>query len=547
MKINPVILIIMDGWGIAPPSPGNATTQAKTPNITSFLSSFPQTKLFASGESVGLPHGERGNSETGHLNLGAGRIVYQDLPRINLAIADGSFFKNQSFLKAIDYVNNNQSKLHLIGLIGQGGVHSNNEHLYALILLAKQKKVKNLYFHLFTDGRDSPPTSASSYIAQLEQKIKEFGLGEIATIGGRYYAMDRDNHWERTEKTYLSLVSGIGNVAGSAKEAIDKAYRLSLTDEFILPTIILNNHKIPVSLISDNDAVIFFNYRIDRPRQLTKAFILPDFENLKGKKTSFDPYTEKYYKKTYIEQPLFKTFRRKKILKNLCFVTMTEYERELPCLAAFPPLKVDLPLGRLLAENNLRQLHISETEKERFITYYFNGQREDPFSGEDRIEIPSPNVSTYDLKPEMSAQAITETVVNRLKLNLYDFILINFANPDMVGHTGVLEAGIKACEVVDACIGTIVKESLLRKATCLITADHGNVEEMINLSTGEIDTEHSTNPVPFICVSSALRGKNCFLPTGILADVAATVTKLLKIPKPTLFIGRNLLEGIKLI
>jgi len=538
-----VVLIIMDGWGIAPLSPGNAVSLAKTPNLTQLWALYPHTTLYASGEAVGLPRGEKGNSETGHLNLGAGRIVYQDLPRINMVIADGSFFKNQAFIKAITHVKNNNSCLHLMGLIGQGGVHSNIEHLFALLVLAKQQKVKRVFLHLFTDGRDSPPTLAPTYIAQVEEKIKESGLGQIASISGRYYAMDRDNRWERTEKVYQALVSGIAKVASSPQEAIAKAYNSSITDEFILPTIILKRDKKPVSLISDNDAIIFYNYRIDRPRQLTKAFVLPDFENLKGKRVDFDPYAEKYYKKTYIEQIISGTFRRKKILKNLCFVTMTEYEKELPCLVAFPPIKVQLPLGRVITENNLSQLHISETEKERFVTYYFNGQREDLFVGEDRVEIPSPNVATYDLKPEMSVYSITETVIQRLKLDLYNFIVINFANPDMVGHTGVLEAGISACETVDNCLGKIVNEVLLKNGVCIITADHGNVEEMINLSTGEIDTEHSTNPVPFICVFKELKGNNRFLPTGILADIAPTITHLLKIEKPGVFTGRNLFGG----
>lgn len=539
-----IVLIIMDGWGIAPPSPGNAVTLAKTPNINRFWVLFPHTTLSASGEAVGLPHGEKGNSETGHLNLGAGRIVYQDLPRINMAIADGSFFNNHAFLQAIDFVKKNNSGLHLLGLIGQSGTHASIEHLFALLLLAKQQKVKNVYLHLFTDGRDSPPKSALTYITQVENKIKELGIGQIASISGRYYAMDRDNRWERTQKAYEVMTLGVGEKANSAKEAVKKAYEAGVSDEFILPTVILDNGKNPVGLICENDAVIFYNYRIDRPRQLTKAFVLPDFENLKGKKVAFDPYTEKYYKKTYVEKEIKGTFQRKKIIKNLCFVTMTEYEKELPCLVAFPPIKVQLPIARVIAEEELRQLHISETEKERFVTYYFNGQREDAFLGEDRIEIPSPNVSTYDLKPEMSANSITETVIQRLRMNLYNFIVINFANPDMVGHTGVIEAGIKACETVDDCVGRITQEVLAKDGVCLITADHGNVEEMINLSTGGIDTEHSSNPVPFICVSKNFRGKNIFLPSGILADVAPTVLKLLKIEPPATFTGRNLLGGI---
>lgn len=537
---KPLLLIILDGWGIAPPGPGNAVTQAYLPNFKRLMSSYPHTKLQASGEAVGLPHQEKGNSETGHLNLGAGRIVYQDLPRINLSIADGSFFKNLAFLKAIEHARKNHSKIHLLGLIGQGGVHSNIEHFYALLNLFRENSFKDVYLHLFTDGRDSPPSSAILFIDQIKNKIEQIKIGKIASITGRYYAMDRDNNWERTRKTYQALVSGIGETAFSAEEAVKKSYSQSLTDEFILPTIILNENKKPVSLISDNDSIIFVNYRIDRPRQLTEAFILPDFENLKRKKP-FDPYTEKYYKKTYVEQKISKTFKRDKILKNLCFVTMTEYEKDLPCLVAFPPLKISFPLSMVIAEAGLRQLHISETEKERFVTYYFNGQREDPFLNEDRIIIPSPNVPTYDLKPEMSANSVTEELIKRIEMNIYNFILVNFANPDMVGHTGNLRAGIKACEVIDSCLGRIYQSINKNNLSCIITADHGNIEEMINLATGEIDTEHSGNLVPFIFIDKDLRGKNIFLPTGILADVAPTVLKVIGIDIPSIFTGRNLL------
>lgn len=539
--MKPVVLIILDGWGLAPPGPGNATTLAKTPNFSSFWSVYPKTQLLASGEAVGLPPGEMGNSETGHLNLGAGRIVYQDLPRINMAIADGSFFKISAFLEAIEHARKLNSNLHFLGLVGQGGVHSSTDHLFALLRFCREQKFSNVYLHLFTDGRDSPPTSALTFIAQTEAKIKELGIGKIATIIGRYYALDRDNRWERTQKAYEAIVKGEGKKTKKATGAIQNSYTEGKTDEFIEPIILLDEDGKPITRIAENDSVIFFNFRIDRPRQLTKAFVIPDFEKLKGQRAAFDPYTEKYYHKTYVEQIITATFPRGPALKNLFFVTMTEYERGLPVKVAFPSTIVNLPLGRILSERGLRQLRITETEKERFVTYYFNGQREDPFPGEDRIIVPSPQVSTYDQKPEMSAPEITQILTTRLQENTHDFMVVNFANPDMVGHTGVLQAGIKACEIVDQCLGEVVKIVLHLGGIALITADHGNVEEMIDPKTGEVDTEHSTNPVPFMVVDQKLLGKKQTLLQGVLADIAPTILSFLKIAKPTEMSGKNLL------
>ena len=539
--IKPVILIILDGWGIAPAGPGNAISLASLPNFNRLWASFPHGKLLASGEPVGLPHGEKGNSETGHLNLGAGRIVYQDLPRINMSIADGSFFENEAFLAAIEHVKKHNSGLHLMGLIGQGGVHSSNDHLFALLQLAANSGLKKVYLHLFTDGRDSPPTSAISYLSQVEEELKKRGVGKIATISGRYFAMDRDNRWERTQKTYEAMVSGKGVKAQSAQEAINNAYNQQQTDEFIQPTVILENGQ-PVSLINDNDGVIFYNYRIDRPRQLAKAFVLRILNSSSVVKKQFDPYAEKYFKKNNPNLPLpSKTFTREKVLKNLFFTTMTEYERDLPTKAAFPPFMVKMPLSRVLAENNLRQLRLCETEKERFVTYYFNGQREDPCAGEDWLTIPSLKISTYDQKPQMSALEITKTVLEKINLGLYDFILINFANPDMVGHTGIIEASISALETIDDCLGKIVNSVLAVNGACLITADHGNVEEMINLVNGGIDTEHSANPVPLIIIDKNHQNNPMVLPNSILADVAPTILKLFNIPKPNDFSGRSLI------
>jgi len=536
--LKPIVLIILDGWGLAPPGPGNAITQAKTPNFNKFWSAFPHTQLLASGEAVGLPRGEDGNSEVGHLNLGAGQIVFQDLPRINMAIADGAFYQIPAFKQVAEYVRKNNSALQLLGLIGSGGVHSSLEHLFALLQLAKNEGLTNVYLHLFTDGRDSPPTSSLIYINKIQGEIEKLGVGKIATLCGRYFAMDRDHRWERTEKAYDLLTQGLGEQVTSIKEAIKTSYEKGITDEFLEPIVVDKN-----GLIKDNDGVVFFNFRIDRPRQLTKALVLADFEKIKIAKIPFDPYAEKYGWHQYQKPQTTTTFQRKKVLKNLFFVTMTEYEKNhLPVQVALPPEIVKIPLARILSENNLRQFHIAETEKERFVTYYFDGQREEAFPGEDRLEIPSPKVATYDQKPEMSAYEITKELIQRLKAQFYDFIVINFANPDMVGHTGVLKAGIKACEVVDECLGKVVEVVTNLGGATIITADHGNVEEMIDPVTGEVDTEHSTNPVPFIVVSNQI-GERELLSQGILADVAPTILKMMRIEKPDLMTGRNLLTN----
>lgn len=537
--LKPVVLIILDGWGIAPPGPGNAVSLAKTPNFNKFWAAFPHTQLIASGEAVGLPHNEPGNSETGHLNLGAGQIVFQDLPRINMAIAEGSFYQISAFKQVAEHVRQNNSSLHLLGLVGSGGVHSNLEHLFALLHLAAQEGLKKVWLHLFTDGRDSPPTSAFVFLNQIQMAIEKTGVGQIATLIGRYYAMDRDLRWERTQKAYELLVEGKGEKVESLKEAIKQSYSRDQTDEFLEPLLVNDQ-----GLIKDNDGLIFFNFRIDRPRQLTKAFVLPDFEKLKIPKAAFDPYAERYGLKLYQAPEGTTTFSRKKVLKNLFFVTMTEYEKGLPTRIAFPPEIVKLPLARIISENNLRQLHISETEKERFVTYYFDGQREKPFANEDWVEIPSPKVATYDLKPEMSALEITQEVLKRLPDLDYHLTVINYANPDMVGHTGIISAGIKACEAVDECLDKVVNYVFNSGGVCLITADHGNVEEMIDPLTGGVDTEHSVNPVPFLVVSRHFGSSGRFLREGILADVAPTILSIMDLSKPDLMTGRSLISSI---
>jgi len=534
---KPIVLIILDGWGIATEGPGNAVAQAKIPHFKSFWGSYPHTSLLASGEAVGLPHHEKGNSETGHLNLGAGRIIYQDLPRISMAIADGSFSKNAAFLETANHVKKFNSCFHLMGLIGHGGVHSSLDHLYALLRFAKEQELKNVYLHLLTDGRDSPPTSALTHIEEIEEKMKEIGLAaQIGTIIGRYFALDRDNRWERTEIAYRALTERKGEITRDIKKTIQKSYEQGVTDEFIKPIIAEGARG-----ISKNDGVIFFNFRIDRPRQLTKAFVIDDFQKLIGQKIAFDPYTEKYLKKTYVERRIASIFDRGPKIENLCFTTMTEYEKELPVKIAFAPIKVNLPLGRILSEQNLRQLRITETEKERFVTYYFNGQREEPFPGEERVIIPSPDVPTYDMKPEMAAFQVTEEAIKNLKRRTYDFILLNYPNPDMVGHTGVLQAGIKACEVIDENLGRLVSTVSNVGGISLITADHGNVEEMINLETGQVDTEHSTNPVPLIIMGKEFLSQSTKLQSGILADIAPTILKLLGVSVPSEMSGRPLI------
>lgn len=539
-----VTLIVLDGWGIAPPTAGNAITQADTPNIEKFWVSYPHTLLSASGESVGLPRGEPGNTETGHLNLGAGRIVYQDLPRINLSIAEGSFFKNPSFLGAINHAKENNSNLHIMGLVGSGGVHSNIEHLFALIHLARLENFPRVFIHIFTDGRDSPPASSLTYINQVEEAIKKEGVGTIASVCGRYWAMDRDFRWERTAKAYFTLTRGDGHKASNVKEVIENSYKEQKADEFIEPTLIVNKNNYPLTLISDNDAVIFFNFRIDRPRQLTKAFVLPNFEETAQKEWDFDPFMVKYYKKHLTSIPQRPVFQRGNALKNLFFVTMTQYAKSLPVEVAFPPEIINLPVGRILSEKGIRQLRVTESEKERFVTFYFNGQQEQAFAGEDRLIIPSPAVPTYDQKPEMSALELTNALISTLRLNLstYGFVLVNFANPDMLGHTGEIKAAIKACSVVDQCVGQITTLVDNLGGITIITADHGNAEEMLNLISGESNTEHSSNPVPFIMVGKQFLGRPLNLSSGILSDVAPTILYLLGLEKPSEMSGKRLLE-----
>ncbi len=532
-----VVLIILDGWGLGPDYPGNAARLAHTPTLDMLATSFPHTELLASGEAVGLPKGEDGNTETGHLNIGAGRIVYQDLPRINMAIASGAFFQNKSFLQAVAHVQKNQSCLHLLGLIGQGGVHSVNEHLYALLRFAKEQKLTQVYLHLITDGRDSPPTSSPIYLAEVQHEIEEIGVGKIASVMGRYYAMDRDHRWERIQVAYDALLNESGQPCPDLLGEIAKRHSQQETDEFIKPIQIAGTKR-----IQDNDAVIFFNYRIDRPRELTRALCIPSADFARQKE-SFDPYTIKYQASHLATSSTVSGgFTRAKILSNLCMVTMTEYDKNTPVLAAFPPEFVEMPLSRVIALSGRRQLKLSESEKERFVTYYFNGQRELPFPGEDKNITPSPKVATYDLKPEMSGAEQTQKLLAAVESNLYDLIVINYANPDMVAHTGDLQASIKACEFVDGWMRQIYDRVMRDESwSMLVTADHGNVEELINLETGNKDTEHSAFPVPLIVAGRRFLNAAKKLSRGSLCDVAPTILKIMDLAKPASMSGRSLL------
>jgi 2,3-bisphosphoglycerate-independent phosphoglycerate mutase len=542
MSKSRAVLIILDGWGIGPDYPGNAIKLADTPTMDMLQITYPHTELVASGESVGLPHGEDGNTETGHLNIGAGRIVYQDLPRINMAIASGTFGDNKAFLKAIDHVKQNNSNMHLLGLIGQGGVHSSNEHLYALMRLCKEQGLSKVYLHLITDGRDSGPQSSPMYIEQVQKEITEMGVGEIATVVGRYFAMDRDHRWERIQVAYDALISGKGESVPDLLATIAVRHSQQENDEFIKPILPLHNGA-PSPRISTNDAVIFFNYRIDRPRELTRAITMSD-DQFVHHTESFDPYGVKYHKSHLAEGAAAPAgiFPRPNRPSNLLFVSMTEYEKNLPVEVAFPPEFVEMPLSRVIALAGRRQLKLAESEKERFVTYYFNGQRELPFPGEDINITPSPKVATYDLAPEMSGVEQTDKLIRAIDSDLYDLIVINYPNPDMVAHTGNLEASIKACSFVDKCIRRVYDRLMQKEeVTMLITADHGNVEELISLESGGVDTEHSAFPVPLLIVGRQQLNQVKTLPRGVLADVAPTILKIIGINKPSSMSGRSLL------
>lgn len=533
---RPVVLAIMDGWGLAPPGPGNAVDLAHTPNVDRWTAECPYTTLCASGLDVGLPEGQIGNSEVGHLNIGAGFVVYQELTRISKAIADGDFFTNPALLGAIAHAKATGGALHLMGLFGPGGVHAHEDHLHALLELARREGFDRVYLHLFLDGRDVLPRSALGFLDALEAAIARTGVGVVATVSGRYYAMDRDKRWERTGRAYAAIVEGRGETAPDARAAIEQAYAADISDEFVLPTVIVRDAA-PVATVKDGDAVIFTNFRPDRGRQLTRALALPDINE----------QIQRHYarqKEEGLKLP-DTIWQRPRQLQNLHMVTMTQYEEGLPVQVAFPPRPVVEPIAAVVSAAGKRQFHIAETEKYPHVTFFLNGGREEPFPGEDRLLVPSPKVATYDLQPEMSAPEVTERLIEAIRSDQYDFIVVNYANPDMVGHTGVIPAVIKACETVDAGMGAVVPEVLARGGALLIIADHGNAEQMIDPETGGAHTAHTTNPVPCILVAAeglGLGKNEVFLRAGgRLADVAPTLLELLGLPKAADMTGESLI------
>jgi 2,3-bisphosphoglycerate-independent phosphoglycerate mutase len=508
MASGPVALVILDGFGLAEPGPGNAVALAKTPNLDRLFASYPWAPLDASGLAVGLPEGQMGNSEVGHLNIGAGRVVYQELTRISQAIADGSLAENPVLVDAIDGAVAEGRAVHFMGLVSDGGVHSHQEHLYALVRMAAARGARDIYVHAFLDGRDVPPTSGLGFLERLESVLAEVGTGLVATVMGRYYAMDRDNRWERVERAWRAMVLGEGVRAASAVEAVARSYNAGVTDEFVEP-VVVSRGDAPVATVCDGDALVFFNFRPDRAREITRAFVDPAFDRF--------------------ERPVAPRVR---------FVCLTEYDPTIPAPVAFPK---DLPccvLADVIARAGLRQLHIAETEKYAHVTFFLNGGVEEPKPGEERILVPSPKVATYDLQPEMSAPEVTARLVEAIAERRADFYVVNYANCDMVGHTGVLAAAVAAVEAVDAGVGAVVRAIEAQGGAFIVTADHGNAEQMVDPGGGGAFTAHTLDPVPFICGAQGVVGVR---EGGILADVAPSVCDLLGLDAPEEWTGRSLL------
>ena len=506
MSKKPTVLLIMDGFGLNDRHEANAVYEANTPNIDKLMAECPFVKGNASGLAVGLPDGQMGNSEVGHLNMGAGRIVYQELTRITKAIQDGDFFDNRAFLEAVENCKKNNSTLHLYGLLSDGGVHSHNTHLYALLELAKRQGLTDVCVHCFLDGRDTAPTSGKEFIEELEAKIKEIGVGQIASIEGRYYAMDRDNRWERVGKAYDAMVYGEGNKADNAVDAIKASYAADVTDEFVVPTVIDENGK-----ISANDSVIFFNFRPDRAREITRTLVDDDFTGFERRNGRF---------------PLY-------------YVCMTQYDATMPNVdVAFKPASLENTFGEYIAKKGLSQLRIAETEKYAHVTFFFNGGVEAPFENEDRALINSPKVATYDLQPEMSAYLVCDEVLKRIESDKYDAIILNYANCDMVGHTGVFDAAVAAVEAVDECVGKTVDAVLAKGGIALITADHGNADKMME-DDGSPFTAHTTNLVPLIIAGA---GNVLIREGGVLADLSPTMLKLMGLEQPKEMTGKSIIK-----
>lgn len=510
-KVKPLVLVIIDGLGVAPPSPGNAVSLAKTPNLDKLWPKYPHGYLHASGLHAGLPNGVDGNSEVGHMNIGAGKVIFQELPRIDSAIDNGTFAENEALNEA--FKRSKDHKVHIMGLIGNGQVHSSYGHLVAILEMGQKLKAKgeNVFLHVFTDGRDSSPQSSEKILERLEVEMQRTGIGTIATLTGRYLAMDRDERWERTQKAYELLTEGKGSPFKDWREGIRKSYEAKVYDEYIDPIVITRDGKNPIAKVEAGDAVIFFNFRADRAVQITRAFEDTDFPGW-----------------------------ARNLVPDLYFCGLTNYEKGFPKIQAFPPEKIVTPFGKVLADNGLRQLRIAESEKYPHVTYFINGGNQVQYPGEDHIEVPSPrDVATYDQKPEMSSYPVTDLLISKLNEGFYDVAIINYANPDMVAHTGVLDATIKAIEVTDECIGKLVNAVLPLGGAVIITADHGNAEELIDPQTGNIDTKHSTNPVPIMIIKDGIDNRE--LPFGILADVTPTCLALLGIPKPLEMTGRDLM------
>ncbi|ADG83543.1 2,3-bisphosphoglycerate-independent phosphoglycerate mutase [Thermincola potens] len=515
VRNRPVVLTILDGWGIGDASEGDAIAKAKKPNWDALLAEYPKTQLGASGEDVGLPEGQMGNSEVGHLNIGAGRIVYQEFTRITKAIKDGSFFDNEELLKAVNHTKQNGSALHLMGLLSDGGVHSHISHLYALLDMAKRNNLRKVFVHAFLDGRDVPPANAREYIDALEAKFDELGIGAIATVMGRYYAMDRDKRWERVQKAYNAMVYGEGLKSTLASGAVAQSYEKGDTDEFVVPTVIIDKNGDPVARVKTGDAVIFYNFRPDRAREITRAFVDENFDGFNR-----GPNPPKVY-----------------------YVCMTQYDKTINAPVAFKPQVLVNTFGEYISKHGLKQLRIAETEKYAHVTFFFNGGVEPPNEGEERILIPSPKVATYDLKPEMSAYEVTDAVVKEIEKDKFDVIILNYANPDMVGHTGVMEAAVKAIEAVDECIGRVVQAVMTKGGTVLLTADHGNADQMVDPATGQPQTAHTVHRVPLILVSKEM--KNVRLLPGRLEDIAPTMLYILGLEKPPEMTGQCLIAKEK--
>lgn len=505
------VLMILDGFGINEKKEGNAICLANTPNIDKIKEKYPFVQGQASGLFVGLPDGQMGNSEVGHLNMGAGRIVYQDLTRITKSIHDGDFFENKVLKSAMENCIDKKSSLHLMGLLSNGGVHSHNEHLYGLLKMAKMNNVENVYIHAFLDGRDTSPTSGKGFLEDLKAKIDEIGVGKIATISGRYYAMDRDNRWERVEHTYDAMVMGKGDSTDDVISYIESSYKKEVNDEFVVPTVVMEK-DMPVATVKENDSVIFFNYRPDRARELTKAFC----------------------------EEHFTEFERGRGYFNTKFVTFTDYDSSIKNKeVVFLKEKLENTLGEYVSNLGLSQLRLAETEKYAHVTFFFNGGVEEPYKNEDRVLVPSPKVATYDLKPEMSAKEVTKHLTENIENGKYDLIIVNYANPDMVGHTGKIEAAIKAIETIDDCVKQVVDVVLKNDAQMFICADHGNADQLIDYKTGEAFTAHTTNPVPFILINC--KDAKGLKKDGKLADIAPTLLDMMHIEQPKDMSGKSLL------